>query len=124
MRKSYAIKTILRTSLKTLMTFLLLAAASFALFSKVTDYAVTSRETARAESFYHGVAALDNTVPPINSGEGIIYADDKPWPSDGKMDEFASLPGVTLVDKRYMTAGLVEDFKRRVYLRHARYSSL
>lgn len=112
MRKSIALKTLLRSPLKTLLTFLLIAAASFALFSRVTDYAVTTREAARAEEFYHGVAALDNTVPPISSEEGIIFADDKPWPADEKIAEFASLPGVTLVDKRYMTAGLVEDYKR------------
>lgn len=112
MRKSIALKTLLRAPLKTLLTFLLIAAASFALFSRVTDYAVTTREAARAEEFYHGVAALDNTVPPISSEEGIIYVDDKSWPADEKIEEFASLPGVTLVDKRYMTAGLVEDYKR------------
>lgn len=112
MRKSFAIKTLIRSPLKTLLTFLLIASASFALFSKITDYAITNRETVKAEGFYHGVAALDNTVPPIDSEEGIIYADDKPWPADWKMAEFASLPGVTLVDKRYMTAGLVEDYKR------------
>ena len=63
MRNSLALKTLLRSPVKTLLTFLLIAAASFALFSRITDYAVTSREAANAESFYHGVAALDNTVP-------------------------------------------------------------
>ena len=63
MRKSMALKTMIRSPLKTLLTFLLIVAASFSLFSRVTDYAVTMRETKRAESFYHGVAALDNTLP-------------------------------------------------------------
>ncbi len=112
MRRSVSLKILLRTPLKTLLTFLLIAAASYALFSRAVDHAVTAREADRAEDFYHGVAALDNTVPPIQSDEGVIYPDDKPWPSAEKMAEFASLPGVTLVDERHMTAGLVEDYER------------
>ncbi len=111
-RTATTIKTLFRSPWKTALTFMLLAAASFTLFSRVTDSVIMSRETANAQQFYHAVAALDNTVPPINSEEGVIYADDKPWPAAGKLEEFASLPGVTLADKRYMTAGLVEDFKR------------
>ena len=65
MRKTIALKSLLRDPLKSLLTFLLIAAASFSLCSRVTDYAVTNRETAKAESFYHGVAALDNSAQPI-----------------------------------------------------------
>lgn len=120
MSKSLALKTLLRSPVKTLLTFLLIAAASFALFSRVTDYAVTGRETANAESFYHGVAALDNTVPDMTvdwSEDGIAYimayeTENKPWPSKEQLKEFSSLPGVTMADSRYMTAGLVEGCKR------------
>ena len=63
MKKSLALKSLLRSPLKTLVTFLLIAAASFALFSRVTDYAVTTRETAQAARIFTGVAALDNTMP-------------------------------------------------------------
>lgn len=108
MRKSTALKTLLRSPAKTLLTFLLIAAASFALFSRVTDYAVTTRESAKAESFYYGVAALDNSTPPID----YYYPEPKPWPSDAQIEEFSSLPGVTLADTRYMTDGLIEDYKR------------
>lgn len=122
MRKSIAIKTLLRTPLKALLTFFLIAAASFALFSHVTDYAVMTRESANAESFYHGVAALDNSVPDVVSimgsgdvGRAVSYEmEDKPWPTKEQIKEFTSLPGVTLADQRYMTAGLVEDYKRLV----------
>ena len=121
MRKSLTLKTLLRSPVKTLLTFLLIVASSFALFSRVTDYAVTSRETANAKSFYHGVAALDNTVPDIEmewfDEEGYIHGvalenEDKPWPEDEQLAEFASLPGVTFADTRYMTAGLVDNCKR------------
>lgn len=126
MKKSIALKTLLRSPLKTMLTFLLIAAASFALFSRVTDYAVTTRETRNAESLYHAVASLDNEVPdvymdiPVSSpngwsmaGYGFTYEmEDKPWPTGEELAEFSSLPGVTLADTRYMTAGRVEDYKR------------
>ena len=125
MRKSMALKSLLRAPLKTLLTFLLIAAASFALFSRVTDYAVTTRETRNAKNFYHGVASLDNEVPDITietkhvqspngwatNGYGVVYeTEDKPWPAKEELKEFTSLPGVTLADTRYWTAGLVEDY--------------
>lgn len=122
MRKSLVLKTLLRSPLKAVLTFFLIAAASFALFSRVTDYVVTTREAAKAESFYHGVAALDNSVPDVSwieeNGEittGWTYdVPDKPWPADEQIKKISSLPGVTLADQRYMTAGLVENYKRLV----------
>lgn len=108
MRKSLALKTLLRSPVKTMLTFLLIAAASFALFSRVTDYAIVNRESAKAESFYYGVAGLDNSTPPM----GAYFPDPKPWPAEEQIEEFTSLPGITLVDTRYMTDGLVEDYKR------------
>ncbi len=121
MQKSLTLKTLLRSPLKTILTFLLIAASSFALFSRVTDYAVTIRETAKAKGFYHGVAALDNTVPDMemewfdSSGfrQSIVQeVEDKPWPTKEQLAEFTSLPGVTLEDTRYMTAGLMDQYKR------------
>ncbi len=119
---SLAWKTILRSPVKSLLTFLLITAASFALFSRVTDYAVIRREAANTESFYHGAAALDNTVPEVfvhwtdnDINWGIGYTpDNNPWPTEEQLAEFSSLPGVTLTDTRYMTAGLVEGCKRVV----------
>lgn len=121
MRKSLALKTLLRSPLKTLLTFLLLAAASFALFSHVADYIITAREAARIKDSCYGVAALDNTVQNIavwkQFSSFIAYAkefevEDSPWPSAGQLEKFSSLPGATLADTRYMTAGLVEDYER------------
>lgn len=127
MRRSTALKTLLRSPLKTILTFLLIAAASFALFSRVTDYAVTTRETKEAESFYHAVAGLDNYVPDTyieteyvsspdgahSASYGFVYKrEQKPAPTKEQMEEFKSLPGVTLVETSYLTAGLAEDYKR------------
>lgn len=117
MRKIFALKVLLRSPIKTAITFFLIAAASFTLCSNITDYTVTKRETENVRSFYHGVAALDNSVPDITSaiGDNVTYyydTQDKPWPADEQIEEFSSLPGVTLADKRYMTAGLIEDYRR------------
>ncbi len=114
MRRSIAFKSLLRDPVKMMLTFLLIAAASFALFFRVTDYAVTTRESARAQSFYYGVAALDCSVPEILAYDMEMYIspEDKPWPTDEQLEEFSSLPGVTLADTRYTTDGLVEDYKR------------
>ncbi len=126
MRKSIALKSLLRSPVKTLLTFLLLASASFALFSRVTDFAVTTREAENAKSRYHAVAWLDNVVPDLTfttksvhaangglGGYGMDYEmEDKPWLTEEQLKEFASLPGVTMAETRYRTAGLVEDYKR------------
>lgn len=127
MKKSTALKQLLRAPLKTLLTFLLIAAASFALFSRVTDFAVTMRENKEIEGFYHAKASLDNYVPSTyveteyvsspngwaSTGYGFMYKmQQKPEPTKEQMEEFKSLPGVSLVDKNYLTAGRVEDYKR------------
>ncbi len=127
MRKAIAFKTLLRSPLKTLLTFFLIAAASFALFSRVTDYAVTTRETGNAKGLYHAVASLKNEVPDIdiiikevhsenysamNAYSTTYKTEDKPWPTKEELAEFTSLPGVTLADTRYTTAGLVDGYKR------------
>ena len=112
-------KTLLRSLWKTILTLLLVIAASFALFSQVTNYAVTTREITYAKSFYRGVAALDNTVPNLwlqglgNVADDITYeTENNPWPTEEQLLKFSSLPGVSLAETRYMTAGKVENYRR------------
>lgn len=121
MRPSLSLKTLIRTPVRTILTFLLIAVASFTLFSRVTDYTLTSREMANAESYFSGVASLDNTesftivTETLESGgsSSVLMRDEnRPWPTDEQIEAFSSLPGVTFSDTRYMTAGLAEDFKR------------
>ena len=121
MRKTLTLKMLLRTPIKTALIFFLLAASSFALFSHVADYIITAREAARIKNSCYGVAALDNTVQNIavqkQFSSFISYAkeykvEDNPWPSADQLEGFSSLPGATLADTRYMTAGLVEDYER------------
>ena len=127
MKKSIALKQMLRAPMKTLLTFLLIAAASFALFSRVTDFAVTMRENKEVEGCYYATAGLGNYVPSsfvftesvdspdgsAGTSYGFMYKmEQKPEPTKEQMEEFKSLPGVTLVDRICWTAGRVEDYKR------------
>ena len=127
MKKTTALKTLLRAPVKTLLTLLLIAAASFALFSRITDYAVTTRENKEVEKFYHADASLSNYVRStfveteyVNSPDGTVSTgygfwykmEQKPEPTKAQMETFKSLPGVTIADKHYLAAGRVEDYKR------------
>ena len=94
MRNSLALRTLFRSPLKTLLTVLLIASASFVLFSRITDYAIITRETKDAKGFYHGVAALDDTVPGYEVADYYITPGDKPWPAEEELEAFSSLPGV------------------------------
>lgn len=44
----------------------------------------------------------------------MYQMEDKPWLTKEGQEEFASLPGVTIADMRYMTAGRIGDDKRLV----------
>lgn len=126
MRPTLSLKTLLRAPFKTFLTFLLIAAASFGLFYRVADYAVTQRETARAVSWYRGVAAFDNGVPNMaqvifsqlpNSLKGSYYKDTHPWPSPLTAEQigaFSAMPGVSSTDTRYLTSGVIDGLERVV----------
>ena len=120
MRISLSLKTLLRTPLKALLTVLLLAVASFALFSRVSEYAITTREMERATSYYTGIGYLDTGVPytagqneyshsyirfyePVISPPSII---------DAQIKAIESLPYVTTTDTRYMTTGISDSYNR------------
>ena len=119
-----SIKTLLRAPLKSLLAYLLIVAASFALFSCIANYSVTQREMKRATDRYRGVAALDNDVPntamllgsQLPESSRVSYY--HPVPPTAltleQMNAFSALPGVSSTDIRYMTSGIIEDYKRVV----------
>lgn len=126
MRSSLSLKTLLRAPFKTFLTYLLIAAASFGLFYRVTDYAVTQREMERATSYYRGVAAIDNGVQNTavllasqlpNTVRYSYYKDESPPTSPltaEQMSAISSLPGVSATETRYMTAGIIDGLNRIV----------
>ncbi|MCL2019551.1 MAG: hypothetical protein FWG70_07310 [Oscillospiraceae bacterium] len=131
MRFSLLLKTLLRTPVKTIVTFLLIAAASFALFSRMTDYAITSRELKQTERHYSGVAALDNGVldtihyknsnmpatvnmkNPFSPAYKFLNDYSSPNPlTYEQIEAFSSLSEFVLEDVRYMTGGIISDYRR------------
>lgn len=125
MRPFLSLKTLLRAPFKTLMTFLLVATATFALFYRVTDFAVTQREMKRITSYYRGVAALDNGVQntamllasfmPNTVRYSSHYQEAKALPdglSAKQIDSFSEIPGVASTDIRYMTSGIIDGLDR------------
>jgi hypothetical protein len=123
MRPSLSLKTLLRTPFKTIMTFLLIALASFALFSRIADFSVTAREMKKVEDSYHGVIAIDNGVPIVSqyqqwhshlpktvSYKPSIQPKIKPITSE-QIEAFSNLSSVT-IEKRYMTGGVIEELQR------------
>ncbi|MCL2634302.1 MAG: hypothetical protein FWD34_07310 [Oscillospiraceae bacterium] len=125
MSPKQSLKSLLRTPFKTILTFLLIAAASFALFSRVSDYAVTSREMNTIISHYYGVVALNNGVPDTSSrfhkSRMTPTFETSPWyhislpPTNltpEQIETFSSLLGITLAEIRYMTGGVINEHER------------
>ena len=74
MKPKLSLKVLYRSPVKTILTFILLAAVTFALFSQVMEYAVTSREMKKAVELYDGVGSIE--VLPIN--ETVVKAGNAP----------------------------------------------
>ena len=128
MRPLLSIKMLFRSPIKTLVTFLLLTAISFALFARVLDYAATSREFEQAVQNYRGVGVIE-VAPPVYTDIGtpryLMGTWYNPDNTDGtwedtryaaltaeQMAAMADLPYVTATSTRYLTAGISPEFKR------------
>ena len=66
MRLSLSLKTLHRSPVRTLLTFVLLGVVTFAFFSQVAEYAIITREFNNAAEQYIGVAAVE-IEPPENA---------------------------------------------------------
>ncbi|MEN6313429.1 MAG: ABC transporter permease [Clostridiaceae bacterium] len=133
MRPSLSIKTLFRTPFKTLLTFFLLAAVTFALFSRVAEYSITNREIKNAAQEYRGIGSAE-LVPALESYPGqpfYIKADPRlskyyseearenylnkfryqPL-SQEQIDFILELPYITASSTRYMTAGVSDKYYR------------
>jgi hypothetical protein len=115
--------TLYRSPLKTLLTFILLAAVSFAVYSQAAEYVVSAREMGRAARRYAGVGAAEiapppdrTTVKPLYDGRmqnGQLVEPERYEPlTRGQIEAIAGLPYVTSYDARYMTAGVSDAYYR------------
>ncbi len=113
---------------KTLVTFLLLTAISFALFARILDYTATENEFDKAVQNYRGIGVIE-VAPPLYTDIGtpryLMGTWYNPDSTDGtwedtryaalaaeQMAAMADLPYVTATSTRYLTAGVSPEYKR------------
>ena len=125
------LQSLYRSPLKTVLTLLLLAAAAFLFLYNLSEYSVSDREYREARDRYEGVLTVEEEpvqrTSDINhflfteTGERGDYYEEIENPyavfhqkSLGKdlMEKLGSLPYVSRVEKRYLTAGVSPDYYR------------
>jgi len=132
MRARLSLKTLYRSPVRTVLTFILLAAVTFALFSQVLEYSVAKREMDKMVELYDGVlnVSQDTFISGERENPGYIYTDSRvpqgilpDWiyreytslgytpMTDEEIEKISSLPYISYVDARYTTAA-VSDFRR------------
>ena len=130
------LQSLFRSPLKTLITLLLLAAASFLFLYNLSEYSVSDREYREARDQYEGVLTVEAGLIPEESGVyDFFLMTDETGRSDvyGKVfldheltydhfhqqsldentiEELSALPHVSRVEKRYLTAGVSPSLVR------------
>ena len=132
MKNRYAFKMLLRSPVKTALTVLLLAAASFLLLDNLSSYAMQTRAVRQAEEAVEGVLTAERSPVsnPLDGGSswfllsdptnpGETYREDRSYASthhealtEADVKALEALPWIDAVDRRYMTAGISEKYKR------------
>jgi mRNA-degrading endonuclease YafQ of YafQ-DinJ toxin-antitoxin module len=125
-------RTLLRSPVKTALTVLLLAVACFLLLDNLSSYAMQTEAIKQAEEQVEGVLTVERSQvrspwdgtrstfllsDPTNPGE--TYREDCSYESThhealsaSDLETLATLPYIDAVDRRYMTAGVSEDYFR------------
>ena len=142
MKPKLSLKILYRSPVKTILTFILLVAVTFALFSQVLEYSVAKREMEKAVESYKGTGSVVNGafVADIRSEPGYMYSDERvpqgvipdelmelyqyrnlgyPNLTEEQIAEIENLPYISYVDTRYFTAGVTQyrrlDINSRYY---------
>lgn len=134
MKSSLWIKTLFRSPVRTIVTWVLLLAAAFQFTMSLTNYLSTRKGLEEAKERMKGTLslehspALDPNTPGMKSGTNIFLMSDPTGPGTGmeqfdtrqyhatpitdeELETLAALPGVAWVEVRTMTAG-VSDYIR------------
>ena len=125
------IQALCRSPLKTALTLLLLAAAVFLFLYNLSDYSVSRREYREAREKYEGVLTVEEQYPPEQKAPkwDFFLETDPTNPAEtyGKvtyaeyhheslhadtMEALSALPCVSRVERRYLTAGVSQDYTR------------
>ena len=138
LKQTKALRTLVRSPLKTAVTLLLLAAAAFLFLYNLGEYTVSDREYREARDQYQGVLTVEEQSVPGNTSsyDFFLVTDEtartevygeKLWESDPALtyennhqlslgaelvEKLSSLPHVSRVEKRYLTAGVSPDYTR------------
>ncbi len=125
-----SLRTLVRSPLKTAVTLLLLAAAAFLFLYNLGEYAVSDREYREARDKYEGVLTVEEAPIPDNTNSGDYFLlTDPSWEPEtwgevtydachqqslGKetVEKLSTLPHVSRVEKRYLTAGVSGEYMR------------
>ncbi|MBR3554621.1 MAG: FtsX-like permease family protein [Oscillospiraceae bacterium] len=131
MKNRYAFKMLLRSPVKTVLTVLLLAAAAFLLLDNLSSYAMQTETVKQAEEAVEGVLTVERS--PVSNprdgtrssflltelGESYLTSNDYTYETlhhkaltEAEVKALEALPYIDAVDRRYMTAGISEDFVR------------
>ncbi|MBR5701266.1 MAG: hypothetical protein IKX47_02270 [Oscillospiraceae bacterium] len=134
MKSSLWIKTLFRSPVRTIVTWVLLLAAAFQFTLSLTDYLSTRKGLEEAKDRMKGALSLehapglDPNAPGMNAGTNVFLLTDPTGPGTGierfspdlyhaktitdtELTELAALPGVAGIEIRTMTAG-VSDYLR------------
>ena len=133
MRLSLALKTLLRSPVRTLLTFVLLGTVTFMFVSKTAEYAATAREMDNAAKRYTLVAAVESKPARKTNPASPEYINADPRMAQRRSEKqnwiynnnlryrplteeqtaaISKLPYVMATDKRYMTAGVSDKYYR------------
>ena len=132
MRAGLSLKTLYRSPVRTVLTFILLAAVTFALVSQVLEYSVAKREMDKMVELYDGAlnvesgkfSGMNESVPAYIYSDKRVSQGALPTSfyeryqnlgyeplSHEQIEAISELPYVTYTDTRYMTAG-VSKYRR------------
>ncbi|MBR3059341.1 MAG: ABC transporter permease [Oscillospiraceae bacterium] len=131
------IRSLYRSPLKTTLTLLLLAAAAFLFLYNLSEYSISDREYREARDRYEGVLTVEvGSVPDNNTIYDLFLLTDETGRTESYgnvefgdveltyesnhqrslgedlMEKLASLPHVSRVEKRYLTAGVSPEYYR------------
>ncbi len=138
MKLSTHMKTLYRSPLRSLLTLLLLAAAAFLFLYNLSEYSVADREYREARDQYEGVLTVEEAaVPEMGGGFDLFLFSDETGRNSSyglRLNEnypelvyenfhqqsmgeeligtLAALPHVSRVERRYLTAGVLQDYTR------------
>ncbi len=125
-------RTLLRSPVKTALTVLLLAVASFLLLDNLSSYAMQTEAIRQAEEQVEGVLTVERSrvIRPVDGANSQFLFTDPTCPGQSYWESVSyetkhhealsaedlvgleALPYIDAVDRRYMTAGVSEEYTR------------